>query len=374
MNLDCPRLIEQLVMKATLHKLHRYLSLTLAVLWLTQALTGLVMVFHWELDDALVAGAVRPIDVASIGRQVSALNIAQPPDSVTALYPTAGAVDRFDIYIENPAGETDIARVNGAGEILLRRPLDHDFAHAGLIQAAVVLHQSLFMGDRGRALIGISGAVLLSNLVLGSLLAWPHKKQWSRALLPPRAIRGAPTIYSWHRALGLWLGMPASIFIVAGILLAFDDAIESALIPQAVPVALSGAPAIRGLKPAPVAPEFAMQKALGLYAGSTMAGVKMPSMDSPWYRVRLRQPGEWRRVFGRTTVYISAVSGDVLLSESAFAASPQQRFLDILYPIHTGEIGGLAGRVLDFAVALWLLAMLGLGLSLWWARQQLRRA
>ena len=361
-------------MKATLHKLHRYLSLALAFLWLTQALTGLLMVFHWELDDVFVAGPARPIDLVGIGRQVSALNLARPTETAVALYPTAGAPDRFDIYVENPAGETDSIRVNGAGEILLRRPLDHDFTHTGIIQAAAVLHQSLFAGDRGRILIGLSGVVLLSNLVLGLLLAWPSAKQWLQALMPNRSNRRGSGIYAWHRALGLWLSVPAAIFIVAGILLAFDDAIESALIDESAPAALTRAPVLQKLKQAPVAPELALQKALNLYAGATLAGMKMPTRETPWYRVRVRQPDEWRRVFGTTTVYVSAVSGEVLLNENAFDASPSQRFLDILYPIHTGEIGGLAGRVLDFTVALWLLAMLGLGLSLWWTRKQLRKA
>lgn len=362
-------------MKATLHKLHRYLSLTVALLWLTQAFTGLLMVFHWELDDALVAGAARPIDVVRVGRRVSALTLARPDETAVALYPTAGKSDRFDIYVESLSGKTDSVRVNGAGEILLRRPLDHDYlSGAGFVQAAVILHQSLFAGSQGRVLIGISGLLLLSNLVLGLILAWPSRKQWLRALLPATANRSAPAIYAWHRALGLWLSLPAAIFVLAGILLAFDDALEHALIDEADPVALARALHLPTSAPAPIKPEFALQTALGLYAGSTIAGMTMPTSDAPWYRVRVRQPGELRRVFGRTTVYVSAVNGNVLLNDDAFEASRRQRFLDILYPIHTGEIGGLAGRLLDLIVALWLLVMLALGLSLWWTRRRLRRA
>jgi uncharacterized iron-regulated membrane protein len=36
-------------MKRALRLVHKYLSLTLAALWLLQAVTGVLLVFHWEL-------------------------------------------------------------------------------------------------------------------------------------------------------------------------------------------------------------------------------------------------------------------------------------------------------------------------------------
>jgi uncharacterized iron-regulated membrane protein len=358
----------------TLRKLHRYLSLTLASLWLVQALTGTLMVFHWELDDALVQSPAHPISFDAIGRQIRNLNRLAPARTVTALYPTGGAADRFDIHVSNASDETDIVRVNGAGEVLLRRPLDHDFAHTGLIQAAVVLHQSWFCGDRGRLFIGASGVLLLSNLVLGLKLAWPRKGQWASSMMPSRAVRRQAALYSWHRALGLWFFLPAAVLILAGMLLAFDDPIESLLIGDAQPAVLTTAPRLQPAEPARIAPEQAIRVAQRLYPGASIAGMRMPAPESPWFRVRMRQAGELRRIFGTTTVFVSAVSGAVLLNLNAFDASPQQRFLDILYPIHTGEIGGLPARILAFSVACWLTAMLLLGFNLWRSRRARRPA
>ena len=60
-------------MKITLRQVHRYLALALAVLWLSQALTGLVMVFRWELDDAFIAGDAVPLDPAALEQIRNAL-------------------------------------------------------------------------------------------------------------------------------------------------------------------------------------------------------------------------------------------------------------------------------------------------------------
>jgi uncharacterized iron-regulated membrane protein len=173
--------------KALLRQIHRYASLTLVTLWVIQALTGVLMVFHWELDDAGIAGEHRAFDADLLGARVEDLQATRPGQTVTSLYPT---------YLENSDGATDSVRVDGHGTILRERPLDHDFAHTGIIQAAVILHQSLFAGDRGRLFIGCSGLLLLSNLILGLTLAWPRVGQWQRALTPVKMRMSAALLYS----------------------------------------------------------------------------------------------------------------------------------------------------------------------------------
>ena len=42
--------------KVTLRRVHRYIAIALAVLWVSQALTGLAMVFRWEVSDAVLPG------------------------------------------------------------------------------------------------------------------------------------------------------------------------------------------------------------------------------------------------------------------------------------------------------------------------------
>jgi len=353
--------------KQLIRKIHRYLGLTMLSLWVVQALTGMLMVFHWELDDVSIRAEHRPLDVARLGERIDALARERPRHVVTSVYPTAGAADRYDIYIENEAGATDAVRVDGAGMVLRERPLDHDFTHTGLIQAAVVLHQSLFAGDLGRSLIGLSGLLLLTNLVLGLKLAWPAMGQWWRALRPAKGARTpTATFYSWHRALGLWLALPASVLITAGILLAFDSSLEHWLGADAAPPGLSNPPPLVSL---PIAPALALATALQRYPRSTLSGMRLPTKDEPWYRIRVRQPNEIRRVFGTTVIYVSAADGEVLADESAFSAPLARRFMDILYPIHTGEFVGIAGRVTALAIGTWLVTMLSLGFCLWWSRR-----
>ncbi len=46
--------------------------------------------------------------------------------------------------------------------------------------------------------------------------------------------------------------------------------------------------------------------------------------------------------------------------------------MSALFPIHTGEAGGIVGRLLSIAVGLWLVAMIVVGLLLWLKRRKPR--
>ena len=66
-------------MKSTLRTVHRWISLSVATLWVLQALSGIFLVFHWELDDALVAGPARPLDLERFSRRLEVLELSSRP-------------------------------------------------------------------------------------------------------------------------------------------------------------------------------------------------------------------------------------------------------------------------------------------------------
>jgi uncharacterized iron-regulated membrane protein len=352
-------------MRGLLRKTHRYVGLTLAVFWCIQALTGILMVFHWELDDAPFERSAPSINLNQIGARVDALRTADARWTVTSVYPTGGNAGHFDVYLANGSGQWDTVRIDGAGQVLERRPLDYDYRRAGLLRAATELHQSLFAGHRGRLIIGASGLVLLCNLIVGIKLAWPRRNQWRGALRLPGGLRGAARLYAWHRALGLWFAIPALILVLAGCCLAFDDAWDAVLGTGSAPAALAAAPATGA---GSITTAQALLSAVHEFPAATIGGIILPKPAAPWFTIRLLQPGELRRVFGTTSVFISAANGAVLAREDALHAGAARRFVDGFYSIHTGEAGGIMGRIVSLSVGCWLATMLVLGICLWWRR------
>src|SRR4051812_47681783 len=116
-------------MKRTVRLAHKYLSLTLALLWLLQAATGVLLVFHWELDDWGVSGPRQPLNPDKLGASLERWQSTHTDRQVIALYTSGGLSGRFDVVITNPAGGRDVLRVDGAGTVLRQRPWNHDFTH-----------------------------------------------------------------------------------------------------------------------------------------------------------------------------------------------------------------------------------------------------
>jgi uncharacterized iron-regulated membrane protein len=257
-------------------------------------------------------------------------------------------------------------RVDGEGALLRDIPRDHDYPAPGLFQIAHDLHETLLAGDRGKWLLGASGFVLLVNLLFALRLAWPASGQpWRRVLLPGFAGAAAAKFYKWHRALGLLLFAPALVIVTCGMLQEWP-ADRWLGVDAPTPVADATKPA------ASAGLGAALTAALQRYPGAALALVEMPGADQPWYRIRLRQPAELRRVFGETTVYVDARDASVLLDRDAFKLPLNEKIANAFYPVHTGEFLGLPGRLVSLLSGLSLISMIVLGAGVWWTRRRTR--
>lgn len=344
--------------------LHRWLSLSAMLFWVLQAASGVLIVFHWELEDALIRAPHHPTDPAAIEARLREL---APPGSglvIESVWTSGGASDRYDVYVETPDGEVErTVRIDGAGNIL--RTLTP--VESGVFDAIVGFHHDLLAGETGSWIVGISGLLLASNIAIAMLMAWPTRKRLRALRPPPKAARGVQRVYGWHRAIGFWGALPALVLSSAGVLLVFQDSVERWLDPTSI-----SPPAERWATTSPPGFGSVVEAAMALHPDARLADVSFPTADSAVWRVRLRTDGETRRAYGRTAVFVSGNSGQILANLPASDNTPRRAFLDGLFPFHTGEIAGLPGRIAVLATGLWLLSMALLGLFLWKMRRPTR--
>lgn len=357
-------------MKRFLRSAHRYVGIIFAAVWIMQGLTGALLVFHWELDDWSVAGPAGPLDVAALSHALGGYAARYPGHTVSALYVSGGEPGRFDVVLDRPDGRNDVLRVDGRGTVLRMRPGNHDWLHIGPYQIATYLHQTLFAGIAGQWFLGASGFVLLLNLTAGLQLAWP-RGSWRQALWPAAAVRtSAGRLWALHRALGLCLALPAMLAVALGVCLAFRGPL-AALIDDPSPAPRLVAAALPMTVRSVTAAE-AIDAALERYPASSLAALILPTRQSPWYEVRMRQPEEWRRDEGLTTVYV-ARDGRMLADHDGERGPLPERMLISLYALHTGLAGGALMRWLAVLIGIWVSVMASLGLMLWGARKAERR-
>ena len=348
-------------LRRTVLKVHRWLSLGAAVFWLLQALTGILIVFHWEITDAGIAGAHRPTDLAAIERRIAAIAPRDSGVTVKSVWTAAGYADRYNIIVEDAEGNGRTVRVAGDGSEL-RTTRDGETTLMGFL---VGFHHDL-LGSWGSWIVSISGVLLCSNLILGLAAAWPKRGTWRIALKPATRGPAAARLYTWHRAVGLWAVVPALVIAATGTLLKFEDGVGGLI--GAESVSLPATPPAGD----PVGFATAARAALAAIPGSSLTAVAWPKADDATYRIRVRAPGEIRRAYGNSIVLVDANSGAVRGAYPIAQADPARAFMSALFPIHTGEAGGIIGRLLSIAIGLWLVTMIVAGTLLWFKRRKPR--
>jgi len=349
--------------RSFLRATHKYLSLTFGILWVLQVLSGVLITFRGEIEEALLHGASQPLDPALLGAAAERL-AATRAETLAYVMASQGSPNRYDLLFKDRNGLLQAVHVDGVGTVLRERPYNHDYPAPGWFATAHDFHEALLAGDRGKLFLGFSGALLLSNLLFGLAIAWPARTQgWRRVLLPGLSGPFGANVYKWHRALGFVIALPAIIIVSCGIAQQWPvDAWLAVHSPQPKQHATDSARTI--------VLGDAIATALARHPQATLSLVTLPDSNQPWYKVRLRTPGEIRRVFGKTAVYVDSHDGNVLLDREALAMPLNERIANTFYPIHTGEFLGLFGRLMVLAVGLSLLTMATLGACLWWTRRR----
>lgn len=346
--------------RRTLVTWHRWLGLAAAAIWLVQAVTGILLVFHFEAEDAMLSTRHVSTDPAAIERRIETLAEAGGKARVDWIWTTAGLSDRYIILHDDSAGVSRKAYIDGAGTMLRNAPAD-DYSFLGLMRE---VHLTLVAGTAGHWILAVSGVLLLTNLIFGLIVAWPKRGQWRHALRP-RGRRGSTAgYYSWHKALGLWAGIPALIIIASGTLVMFEEQVRDLVGAEEVSL-----PANRATGQA-VGFAAASRAAVAAIPGSRFVGTTMPSAEDASYHAWVRAPGElYRGGYGGSLVIVDANDGSIRGAWPITGARMSQIVVASFYPLHTGEGLGLAGRILSLATGLWLAVTIVLGVLLWWRRR-----
>jgi uncharacterized iron-regulated membrane protein len=230
------------------------------------------------------------------------------------------------------------------------------------------LHRYLVAGELGKTVIGVAGLMLVVAAITGTMLWWPrpNRQALRRALSISRSGSWAGFNYSFHRAAGFFV---APVLIVLGFSGWYFNLPKwvTPLIGSVATVSPPGKPGNRvphgGMQ---ISPGQAMQRAQALYPDARISRIALPIKPSMPYEIRLRQADEIRKGDGATRITIDAFSGETLQVRDPLRAPGGDRFLNWLFPLHSGEAFGTAGRIFIscFGVVPLLFLVSGLGMYL----------
>lgn len=353
-------------MKNIFKTVHKYISLSLVLVWSVQILSGLGMMFYRDIEDLSFPDVKGAADYEAIGDSLTQLMETRPGASIPYVYTFDSHFNRFDVYVADIEGSYSVIRMDSDGEVLRELPSNPEVLDAGFFELVLELHTKLWAGDAGHTLVGITGIFLLINIVLGLKMAWPRKRGWSTAFKVNFSAPKKQKNYALHRSIGLASALPLFLIVATGVAIVWKDDIEALLLDEASALVLPEMVALEG----PAIPLYiAIDAAMAEFPGSQVSVFNLPTKTKPYYKIRLLQPGELRRYYGNTSVYVNAGDATIIATEDALALPFSNRVLNAFYPLHTGGAFGAAGKIVYFIVGCSLMVMIIIGLRLWWLRR-----
>ncbi|MGI4815677.1 MAG: PepSY-associated TM helix domain-containing protein [Janthinobacterium lividum] len=389
-------------MRPALVKLHRWFGLGTALFLFVSGLTGAVIAWNLELDAWLnhdfyyarsSAAALSPLELA---RRAEAAD-----QRIRITYLPLG--------IE--PGRTLQVRVEGRQNAATGRPYELGFNQlaldpaTGLVQSRrdwgalslrrlnllpfiYQLHYTLYLPTTtggialGIWLLGIVAIVWLFDNVIALMLAFPRWKSWRKSLAFRVRRGGYALTFDLHRSGGVWiwvlLGMVATTSISMNLEAPVMRPVVS-LFSRLTPTPLSAA----GLRPAtpPGAVDLSRERIVELAIASARqlkidavpGGIfYMPSMHI--YGVGFFAPGGERADgrLGNPWLYWDAVTGAEISQSVPGRGTAGDVFLQAQFPLHSGRLLGIPGRILVSVVGLMVAILSVTGLLIWQKKRAAR--
>lgn len=229
------------------------------------------------------------------------------------------------------------------------------------------LHVNLLAGSSGRTVNGFGAIAILTTLVAGLVVWWPHRGSWHRGFLyDPRARWQRQTV-RLHRLTGASTSPLLIVLMFTAMYLTFGAQFRRAasLISPRGP--WFDVPAVPAARAESLSIDQIIVEAQRALPAATPRMVRFSASPTASWHVRLELPGDWSRS-GDNFVYIDQYSGRVLRREIHQELPFAIRFLRSQAPLHFGSFAGSVSQMI-WAVAGFIGAALALsGTVMFWAR------
>jgi uncharacterized iron-regulated membrane protein len=383
-------------MRRILVLLHRWFGLASAGFLFLAGITGAIIAWDHELDEALNPRFYRTSDDARTLTSSDAIALAQAleaqrpelrvrylplgtePGHALALFaearPGSHAELEFDQIVLDPqSGEVQAQRK--WGRVSLRRENIMSFLYA--------LHYTLHMPERaGVILMGIVALAWVFDAFAALVLSFPQRKHWRRSF-EFRWTGGAPKLtFDLHRSGGVWTWLWVLIIAVTAVSMNLGKEVMRPVV--SVFSKLPESPWERVADPGSAGrPPIGRARAVELAsADAAKRGITAPPGGlvyaelSGLYAVGFFSPGgdHGESPLGNPWIFLDAYDGRILAAEIPGVGTAGEVFMQAQFPLHSGRIFGLAGRIGVTLLGLVTATLSATGVLLWLRKRRKRPA
>ncbi|MFM0738433.1 PepSY-associated TM helix domain-containing protein [Paraburkholderia xenovorans] len=383
-------------------RLHRWFGIAIALFLFVAGLTGAIIAWDHELDAALNPSFFKArtdgpaLSGLALARRVEA---ADPRLQVTYLPLTAEPGHTLQMMVlprTDPATKqpysldfNQIAVDPATGEIQGRREWGAvSLARLNLIPFIYKLHYTLhlpFVGgiDTGTWLMGIVGIVWLFDSMIALWLSFPSFKAWRKSFAFRVKRGGYALTFDLHRSGGVWIWGLLMIVALTSISMNLSGPVVRpvvSLFSKFTPDPLNNPEILRAPQPGDqvlsrerivqLAEEAGKARNLTVPPGGIYYAEFVHAYGVGYYA-----PGNDHgdMGLGNPWMYWDAATGKPLGASIPGKGSAADIFMQVQFPLHSGRILGLGGRILMSAVGIAVAVLSATGLLIWLRKLNARR-
>lgn len=334
---------------------HRWLGLTVGLLFAFSGLTGSFVVFNLALDESLNSSLKL---TSNHGTQMPVADIVaaaerQSPASgrvVNVFYPRV-ANGTFTLYFRDPDNSNKAETTEVFVDPVTTKILGQRSKDSGVMAWIYRLHSTLLAGESGKLLLGGLAVVALISVTSGLILWWPLIR---KGLWIGFGIRQRTLLFDLHKSLGASFSVVLLLVAATGIYFTLPGLIKPlvTMISSETKLPTKVKSTIPKPRVSAIRPDAAAQSALAEMPGCRVMSIELPLKPADAYRVFVRQPGEVGQLRGVGRVWVDQYSGKVLATRDWRKFTFADTVFRIQLALHSGDAFGLVGR--------WLFCLAGL--------------
>ncbi len=344
--------------------IHTWLGITLGAVLAITCLTGSVIVFRQEADRPFRAGV--PSGAVSLDRAAGEVMRFVPGDRVTRVRFPILPGDPYVFQIRSTGGQTERVALDGASVKVLGA-----LPSVSWMDWMIDLHRNLLSGQAGRKIVGAVG-ILALVLSLTAVILWLASGAGWKAFTRIRSGNQKRYFFELHRAIGLWSLCFVMLLSATGIALAYSDWTRSVWETITGGPASFRAPRVDGSEQATKTLDEYLAAARAAMPDGAPAELRIPQFPGDAVQLRFRRKTDLAPS-GMNRIYLDPVSGQVLSVNLTANWPLTMRLYQWMDPVHYGEFGGRAIKVLWAAMGTAPSILFASGVLFWWLRNRKSR-
>jgi len=368
-------------------QIHRTIGLFAGAVFVLVGLSGAILAFRESIDEWLNAPIMRVDAPAqpsyrSLDEILAAAIAALPPDgklerltmprqpgsaaAITYIIETDDLdVDVYEMFVDPYTAKVKGQRLYLHGDRIASQPL---------IPIVMAFHWTLLLGANNAYILGSVAILVFISILIGLYLWRPLNGNWRLGLKVKWGASAERLVYDIHRSVGIYCAVLLLVTLFTGIAMIFKPATRSVTTlfsPVRPDPDFGKSTPIPGQ--APIGVGEAVAAADKIFPDGKLHWILLPSAPNGVYVIGKQSNDEPNRTKTYRNVGVDQYSGQITYAQDRNAFTTGEKFLEWLFPLHTGEAFGSIGRSIVLFVGLTPLTLYVTGFLRWLQKRRARK-